>query len=362
MSLFNLEAINKKPFFYGFIYLVIIWVVIFAFVWLFTRPSVFPGLVLTNTGQIGDTIGGISNPIIGGISAIATFLAFLMQYLANRVHTRQFSEQATSQEADNHRNKLLYLIKQNRSIVENMTLQKHKGVRCLKKMFDEYRITHSIIENIINSLNGAEQSKKIDLSDEEKINIAYMFFYNGVGATSDKLNKEILEKCHSFEYFDATFKSIQECLKLRDPSMSKDMATLAMLGVKKFVYELKELGYKPLEGHNNRLGQYFRNFFHILDYTDSVDEKYLSTDEKYQIIKSLRSQLSNYEQMLIHINSLSVYGKPVRDHNFITDYKLIKNIPLPLIAFAGDIKQFYKDDNDNDSFKFEWDEIRERVN
>lgn len=115
------------------------------------------------------------------------------------------------------------------------------------------------------------------------------------------------------------------------------------------VTPLIDLGYKPFDGHTTRLGQYFRNLFHILDYTQNIH--ILSQEDKYELIKSLRSQLSSYEQILIYFNSLSLYGIPLRENGFINNYKLIKNIPIPLVDFAGDIHTQYG------SIKFEWDEI-----
>ena len=44
----------------------------------------------TQTGQIGDTIGGIMNPFIAIGGVIATFLAFFMQIQANKIQREQF--------------------------------------------------------------------------------------------------------------------------------------------------------------------------------------------------------------------------------------------------------------------------------
>jgi hypothetical protein len=46
----------------------------------------------------------------------------------------------------------------------------------------------------------------------------------------------------------------------------------------------------------------------------------------------------------------------MRDKNFINIYQLIKNIPLPMIDFAGNVRTRYPD------IEFEWDEVVDRVN
>lgn len=63
-----------------------IFLALFAVVapWLFTNYNLFPGLDFTQTGQIGDTIGGITAPIIGIISAILVYSAFIEQNRANQ--------------------------------------------------------------------------------------------------------------------------------------------------------------------------------------------------------------------------------------------------------------------------------------
>jgi hypothetical protein len=50
-----------------------------------TRPASFNFLDFTNTGEIGDTIGGITAPIVNLIAAILVYLSFQQQILANEI-------------------------------------------------------------------------------------------------------------------------------------------------------------------------------------------------------------------------------------------------------------------------------------
>ena len=54
--------------------------------WLFTLPG---SIDLTNTGQIGDTIGGTMSPFVGIAGVIMTFVAFMMQVRANEIQRDQ---------------------------------------------------------------------------------------------------------------------------------------------------------------------------------------------------------------------------------------------------------------------------------
>ena len=55
----------------------------FASILLFTFPAFVPELNLTSTGEIGDTIGGITAPIVGIISSIFLYLALSKQIESN---------------------------------------------------------------------------------------------------------------------------------------------------------------------------------------------------------------------------------------------------------------------------------------
>ena len=50
--------------------------------WLFTLPGTHD---FTNTGQIGDTIGGTMSPFVGIAGVIMTFVAFMMHVRANEI-------------------------------------------------------------------------------------------------------------------------------------------------------------------------------------------------------------------------------------------------------------------------------------
>lgn len=100
-------------------------------------------------------------------------------------------------------------------------------------------------------------------------------------------------------------------------------------------------------GHQFRLGHYFRHLYQTITFIDN--EKYLTPIEKYKYIKILRGQLSNYEQIIFFLNSISEVGRiwefesdneeKNRHHTrLITEYNLIKNIPNQYIA--GDINIF----------------------
>ena len=56
--------------------------------WLFTLPGT-PDF--TNTGEIGDTIGGTMSPFVGIAGVIMTFVAFMMQVRGNEIQRGQLT-------------------------------------------------------------------------------------------------------------------------------------------------------------------------------------------------------------------------------------------------------------------------------
>lgn len=56
--------------------------------WLFTRPAFCECLNFSNTGGIGDTIGGVTAPIVGLISIILLWLTLREQFIFNKTQAR----------------------------------------------------------------------------------------------------------------------------------------------------------------------------------------------------------------------------------------------------------------------------------
>jgi len=314
---------------------------LFTTVFFVTRPSWSTIFDYSQSGQVGDTFGGISAPFIGSAAAILTFLAFYMQLKANQMHSRQFVLDKKDKLRDKHEERIFFLIAQNRNIVENMTIGKDvSGARCFSQMNLEYRVIYEIVQ-------GFFSDRKDD--HDFMANISYLILFNGLTVTSEQLNNAVFKDVPRMDELIRLFDNIEYINLSGFHGFEKLPNRQQIDGL------LNELGYVPIQGHTDRLGHYFRNFFHILKYTNSLSSSLMSELDKYEIIKSLRSQLTSDEQIIVYFNSISFYGTPMRDAGYIITYQLIKNIPLPLVEFAGDIRKRYPE------VDFEWDEIVERA-
>ena len=65
-------------------------ILIFVAPWIFTRVG---WISFVNTGPIGDTIGGTTAPIVGLVSAVLVYYAFLAQIQANKITQDQIIKQ-----------------------------------------------------------------------------------------------------------------------------------------------------------------------------------------------------------------------------------------------------------------------------
>lgn len=108
----------------------------------------------------------------------------------------------------------------------------------------------------------------------------------------------------------------------------------------------KAYKYLPFDGHQSRLGHYFRHLYHTVTFVNNLPDDLYPFEEKYKYVKMLRGQISNHEQALIFFNSLSRLGSQWEtaqkedSKKLITKYALIKNIKD---GFTGELKpdKFY---------------------
>jgi len=66
---------------------------IFSSLYIFTRPAIFNSWDFSASGQIGDTIGGITAPIINLLGALLVYISFQAQIEANRIQAKALSDE-----------------------------------------------------------------------------------------------------------------------------------------------------------------------------------------------------------------------------------------------------------------------------
>lgn len=110
-------------------------------------------------------------------------------------------------------------------------------------------------------------------------------------------------------------------------------------------------------GHQYHLAHYFRHFYRSVKYIDKQPSWLLSEDDKKEYIGLLRAQMSNYEQALLFINSISSLGENWEysgDQDLISKYDLIRNLPEYFIPFPNGVDEFLKPQYFYPNVDFEW--------
>lgn len=164
--------------------ILIVFVVILTLPYFLTRE--YGWFDFTETGQIGDTIGGITAPFIAVCSAYITFLAFWVQYTYNK---RQKTDLFQERFENNLFSYLDMLIRQEESCrMESIG----NGKQVFHYMFYEYKAIYNIVHkgDYLKAVTNSEERKK------EERNLSFSIFINGVSEDSTyRLNKEVTDIC-----------------------------------------------------------------------------------------------------------------------------------------------------------------------
>ncbi|WP_166388043.1 hypothetical protein [Polaribacter sp. 11A2H] len=87
---------------------------------LFTRPAIFENLDFSNTGQIGDTIGGITAPIINLFGAFLVYISFQEQLKANEIQVKSLKEEKERNSYDRVFNNYISLYQSLKNHLDNL--------------------------------------------------------------------------------------------------------------------------------------------------------------------------------------------------------------------------------------------------
>jgi hypothetical protein len=99
--------------------------------------------------------------------------------------------------------------------------------------------------------------------------------------------------------------------------------------------------YLPFEGHQSRLGHYYRHLYQTVSFVENKGRPL--NINIYEYVKTIRAQLSTHEQALLLINSQTPLGKNWMTNGYITNYRMVQNLPMQFFDPASeiDIKQLF---------------------
>jgi hypothetical protein len=240
----------------------------------------FSVLDFTETGQIGDTVGGIMNPFISIASVAAMFLAFYMQFNANKLQRELFDKQIQNER------------EQFRTELDEQKKQSERD-RFENQFFELLKIHKNNSNSIINTTFESEDGV-------------------GFGEEAARRQWEATKK-RGFEYLVI---SINEDYNNWRKSPGKNTK------------ETKRQTFTKVYSRqwNDSFGHYFRHLFLMVKFVVNRDD--LSYKEKRDYLRIVRASLSTYEQIFLYYNWLADYAPEWEEteQHYFTDYRMIHNI------------------------------------
>lgn len=240
-------------------------------------------LNIEGAAQLGDFVGGF-------IGTIFTLISVLLLYST-------LKDQRTASSIEKFETKYFELIKMHRENVAEMGLKDHLGKKIFVMLIREFREILKITIEIA-------QKNNQNLKQKELFIISYYVLFFGVGPNSSRMLKAALTN------YDTAFVNELET-KLNNKETKLKIKTA------------RNLKYTPFEGHQSRLGHYYRHLYQTVCY---VNNQTCDID-KYEYVKTIRAQLTTHEQSLLFINCLTLIGEVWWDKNLLTKYRFVQNIP-----------------------------------
>lgn len=270
--------------------ILIVFVIILTLPYFLTRE--YGWFNFTETGQIGDTIGGITAPFIAVCSAYITFLAFWVQYTYNK---RQKTDLFQERFENNLFDYLDMLIRQE----ENCSIE---GVGSSKQvfhyMFYEYKALYYIIRKgkYLQSIQDAEKRKNVEYM------LAFSIFMNGVSESSTyRLSNEVVDTTKPH-----VLKLNQELLQIQREIINGEAV------FPKYIKDYQGKKLRIFDGHRLRLISYFRMSCMVMQYILKLEKE---EDQKFY----LNVFLSHFSEHQLGLLYLMVYSDEFESFAFIDE-------------------------------------------
>jgi hypothetical protein len=279
-------------------------------------------------GVLGDFVGGYVGSyiaLLGGMGLLYT-LALQRELLQQQESEarRQHQEDATQRfEA-----KYFELIRLHRENVAEMQFGRNHGRKVFPPILNEIRFAAAIVRNVAKDCSH-------DISDFEAVRVAYTAVFFGVGTNASPMLTASLSK-QPASFIGELDAALRDAASKKRDRMKRE----------------RRRGRVPFQGHQSRLGHYYRHLFQAIKYVDSHElTNKLGDDAKRAYAKTIRAQLSTHEQALLLLNALSDVGREWWDQKYLTSYGLVKNLPRDFLASMRlDMGQLFKRDY------FEWEQ------
>jgi len=331
-----------------------LWFAGFLIVFSFFAPNIFIreticGIDFTDSGNIGNTIGGIMGPFIALAGIVLTFLAFYVQLKANERLSMEIEQQKIQFKKNQIENQFYEMLKFHKENVNELTITLFEvdfnvdDSLCGKKTFQKLE-GRKIFPYLRNELEILYQLNKKIYADENPdlwIQKSYYAFFYGMESVTDKKEKEILLK-------------IQHAINENNQPLFNNILEKDEIKGQFFRYD-------HFRGYFNSFEFYYRYLYRTVKFIVNQEEEVINYSEKRNYLRLLRAQLSNIEQVMLFYNWKSDIGNNWEntENKFFTDYRMIHNIDDTLLIDDFKLTKIftnlnYQKERDNDTlFEFQ---------
>lgn len=236
----------------------------------------------TETGQIGDTIGGITAPFIGIIAGCLTFLAFHEQYRANN----KSSEDLSKERFENRFFNFINLMHEQEK--DTIIPQIGSSKQAYHFMFYEYKaICYQVMT--FGAYKNLEDRRKLELDQ------AFHLFLNGVSRSSISRLSDDSKNVDS-----------DEVKRMNEYLLEQQEYYIRSNKMPKYLRDYNNNGVKLFDGHRLHLVSFYRAFCMTLQYLyNAIDDKVIKDMTLYRNI--LLAQFSEHEIALFRV--MYLYGQ-----------------------------------------------------
>ncbi len=299
--------------------IILIFAVVFIIVapFLFTRD--FGWVSFVNTGQIGDTIGGITAPIIGILSIYLLYKTLLSQQEFNKKQTRLMRD-------EQFKSTFFNLLQVQRDILNSLKMNYHginkDGTKTVnKKVEGQIFFNYAVYELslLFNLMEMNEYKNKFDPSVSGDIWNSINEEYSSCFSCSP-MPKDLIEEydklCHSIRK-EIYLSFFMDKYKITENEFDDYK--------KKTTEEKIKFVYGRFFNEYENCGYYFRHLYRILKFVDEQEKEDIDSkkDNKYlEFVQFIQAQMSTKEMLIVFYNSF-IFPKA---KELIIKYKLLENL------------------------------------
>lgn len=297
---------------------VIIICAIISFLLILALRSVYP---TKSTQDLATVVGGVLGTSLSFFGSILVYKALRSQIKANKIISNQFK----IQQFESKYYEMLRLHKENVNNLQIELTDIEYGSGISKRTYelkgtDVFELFCLEIEEIFKTI------LPLRIDEAYSFMAAYAIFFNG-------------------NYADKEEEYIKAIQNIRTRRLLNNKFIEPFQPEANYIYFHTVTNYELIQGHSEKLSQYFRHLFLTVKFVANQDEIYINYDEKREYLRMLRAQMSNYEQVLLFYNWLSGFGKEWENdnNNFFTDYRMIHNVFRAFLIQNSYVQTKYED-------------------